>query len=79
MWIGLGVMWVVCILVATHIGVKRGFPVLAFINGLCLGPLGLLFVIIQDDQNRISCPHCAEKILKQAKICPMCQQPTSKS
>lgn len=70
----IGGIWLVSTLIATYIGVQRGFPFLGFLNGLILGPLGLLFVLIQDDHNRKPCQYCAEKILKAAKICPHCRR-----
>ena len=73
-WVLLGIVWLVCALVATYIGVQRGFAFLGFLNGFCLGPLGLLIVMIQDDNRRKPCPHCAEKIMKAATICPHCQR-----
>lgn len=68
------IIWLISTLIATYIGVQRGFPFLAFINGIVLGPLGLFFVLIQDNHNRKACQFCAEKILKEAKVCPHCQR-----
>lgn len=31
---------------------------------------------IEKDEQRIPCPHCAEKILPAAKICPFCRSIT---
>lgn len=66
-------IWIVSILLATHLGIKKGLPILSFINGLVLGPIGVFIVMIQDSENRVSCPSCAELILKAAKICPYCR------
>lgn len=66
------VVWGVCVVVATHIGYQRGFPVLGFLNGLVLGPLGLLNVLTSGDQTRQPCKSCSEQIKKAAKVCPHC-------
>lgn len=69
-------LWVVSALVATYVGVQRGIGFLAFLNGVVLGPLGVLFVVIQKDNRRVACPHCAEQVLKVAKVCPHCRSET---
>ena len=68
------VAWVGCILIATYLGTQKSIPLLGFVNGLVLGPIGVLIVMIQDNKNRISCPSCAESVMKEAKICPHCRQ-----
>ncbi|MFI2810165.1 hypothetical protein [Microbulbifer sp. JSM ZJ756] len=70
-------LWAVCVLLSTHIGMRRGFPVMGFLNGLVLGPLGLLNVITTGDQSRRPCPHCAEDIKKQASLCCHCGRAVS--
>lgn len=67
-------IWLPSVIYATSAGAKKGVPILGFINGFLLGPIGVLFVMMQDDENRIPCPKCAESIFKTAKICPHCQQ-----
>lgn len=67
-------IWIVSTLIATHVGFQRGFAFLGFLNGLVLGPLGLLFVLVQHDSRRYDCPHCSEKILKTASVCPKCRR-----
>ncbi|PMM16928.1 hypothetical protein [Vibrio breoganii] len=69
----LAVFWLVCTIVATHLGAKKGVPFLGFLNGLLMGPIGLLLVVLVKDQLRFSCPNCAESIMKKAKICPYCK------
>ncbi|MEY8247327.1 MAG: hypothetical protein RPT11_03000 [Bermanella sp.] len=66
------IIWIICILIATHLGVKKGYPFLGFFNGLILGPLGIFIVMIQDNKHRHPCPSCAEQILKKATLCPHC-------
>lgn len=71
-WDLLLLVWFVSALVSLHVGMRRGFPVLGFVNGLLLGPLGLLNVLTTGDLTRRPCPHCAEDIKKQARICGDC-------
>ena len=71
------VFWIASVLLATHLGIKKGIGFLGFINGLFLGPLGVLIVMIQKNDNRMDCPSCAEQILKQATICPHCRSDVS--
>jgi len=72
------VLWIVCTLISTYIGVQKGIGFMGFINGVVLGPLGVLIVMIQDDSNRSACPSCAEKVMKAAKVCPHCQRTVTK-
>lgn len=71
-------LWIICILVATYLGTQKGIPFLGFINGLILGPLGVIIVMIQDNKDRVSCPSCAELIMKKANVCPHCRQAITK-
>lgn len=66
------IVWGISLLLCTHIGMRRGFPVMGFLNGLVMGPLGLLNVITTGDQTRQPCTACAEDIKKAAKVCPHC-------
>ena len=72
------ISWVVSVILATHIGMRRGFPFLGFLNGAILGPLGAFVVVIQRDGRREACAYCAEAILKEAKICPYCRKDVDK-
>lgn len=66
-------VWIGCLILCTYIGMRRGFPFLGFLNGLVLGPLGVLIVVIQKDSTRRDCPYCAEMIKVEARVCPFCR------
>lgn len=65
-------VWLVSIIIATMIGQRKGTPVLAFMLGVVLGPLGVL-IVLASSGNRLPCPYCREKIIKGALKCPHCQ------
>jgi len=71
------VVWIASVLLATYLGIKKGIGFLGFMNGVFLGPLGVLIVMIQKNDKRKSCPGCAEQILKRAIICPHCRSDVS--
>ena len=76
-------------LIAAFIGMtlwknKRGDPSGAFVLCAILGILGVLILAIATprqkeiakaarSQGRVSCPHCAELIMPEARVCPHCQ------
>ncbi len=65
-------IWFLFGVVAAIIGSKKGEGLLAFIIGLLLGPLGVLFAIISTGY-RMPCPQCKESIHQDAKLCPHCR------
>lgn len=67
-------VWLASVVGATYVGSKKGSPFGALFLGVMLGPVGLIITILSGSSNRISCPHCAEKIMKKAKVCPHCQR-----
>lgn len=69
-WFGI---WLICGIIAAAIASNKGEGCLGAIAGLIFGPLGILFAVLSSGDRR-PCPHCAEKIRKQAKICPHCQR-----
>lgn len=71
MWFAI---WIVSVFVSTAIGSKKGNPIAGFIVGLILGPIGVILAIFSGDKNRVSCKYCAEKIRKEAVVCPCCQK-----
>lgn len=75
----LTLVWIASILISTYLGIQKGIPVLGFINGLILGPIGLFIVIIQDNNKRSPCPSCAELIMKTASKCPYCKETIKKN
>jgi predicted amidophosphoribosyltransferase len=42
------------------------------LGGFLLGPLALLMFAVSPD--RAKCPHCAERVRFEAKVCPHCQR-----
>lgn len=55
----------------------RGFnPLAGFVGGMFLGPLSpLMFFmsgILSSKESMPRCPHCAEKIRKEARVCKHC-------
>ena len=67
------IIWMVCVLVATMIGSKKGEGVFGFIAGFLLGPIGVLMAIFSKG-DRKSCSFCKESIHKDATVCPHCQK-----
>lgn len=74
----------VWIYVSWLIGSRKGKPGLGIVLGLFLGFIGLIIMLIlPDDENRkeqgrlnsgeyVKCPHCAELIRQEAKVCKHC-------
>jgi hypothetical protein len=65
-------VWLVCALIASAIGSKKGEPFSGFLFGAVLGPLGVLLALLSSG-NRKPCPACREKIHKKATVCPHCR------
>ncbi len=60
-------------LIGLSAAMKRGYSTVAgLLVGALLGPLAVLMYLV--DQGRKKCPHCAEFIKKQARICPFCRE-----
>lgn len=62
---------------------KKGFSMVAgVLGGLLLGPLAFLMFFISgvggSDKN-VKCPHCAEWVKAEAKICKHCHQPMTRT
>ena len=70
----IGLTWLLSLIASAVIGSRKGNPVGGTFLGLALGPIGLVIVLLSGSANRISCPYCAEKILKKATVCPHCQR-----
>ena len=49
----------------------------AALAGALLGPIGVVIALLSGDKHRRPCDHCAESIMRQAKLCPHCQKPTN--
>lgn len=72
------ILWIVCGIGAAAIASSKGRSVFGWlIGGFLLGPIGLLIVGLMgrpapDESILRKCPHCAEQILKEAKVCKHC-------
>ena len=67
-------IWLLSFIISAFIGYKKGNPLGGAFLGLVLGPIGLIIVLLSENKNRLPCPHCAEEIMKDAKICPHCHR-----
>lgn len=66
-------VWIICGIIGMIIAKWRGFPLFkAFICGAILGFAAPLMVFAKPEIKK--CPHCAEKIKYEAKVCPKCQR-----
>ncbi|OQX61140.1 MAG: hypothetical protein B6I38_09665 [Anaerolineaceae bacterium 4572_5.1] len=66
------VIWIICGVVAGYIYKQRGRSQgIGFFGGVLLGPIGIILAVITPTQ-LIKCPHCAERIQPDAKICRYC-------
>lgn len=76
----LAVIWIVPIVLANKITSSKGRGNAGFVLGLFLGWLGVLIAVCLNPAQtngmapgpRRPCPHCAEPILYQAKVCHWC-------
>lgn len=65
-------IWMICAIVATYIGSRKGEGCIGFIIGLLFGPLGIVFALLSKGERR-TCPSCKELIHKDANVCPQCR------
>lgn len=71
--------WIIGALIGYAASQKKGFsPVGGVLGGMWLGPLAFLMFMVsgvtKEDANRKKCPHCAEWVKGDAKICKHCHQ-----
>ena len=64
-------LWCFCGLISAAIGSQRESPVLGFLLGFFLGPIGIVLAFLVD--NRPTCPFCAERHRTGAVLCPHCR------
>jgi len=79
------IFWVVmAFVVALVAGAKGGSPAGWFIYGLVIWPVALIHALVmphtaESERSRAAaagrqpCPHCAEMILPEARVCPFCR------
>ena len=66
------IFWILFGVARAMIGARKGEPIVGFILGIFLGPIGLLIVALSKG-NRQDCPFCRELIRPGATICPHCR------
>ena len=72
-WTIVLLIWAACAVLALIIGAKKGNPVAALFVGIVFGPLGLLVAVVSGNADRWPCPSCAERVMREAKVCPHCR------
>ncbi len=73
------IIWLVCGAIAAHLYQQRGqSQATGFLGGLLLGPIGVILALLSPNKLP-KCPHCAERIQPDAKICKHCKQPVPES
>ena len=70
------VFWLICIIVASSIGSKKGEGLGGFLFGVLLGPIGVILALLSSG-NRKPCKFCKELMHKDAVVCPHCQKELS--
>jgi hypothetical protein len=78
-------IWLLCGIVAAYIYQRKGRSGLAaFIIGVLLGPIGVILALLSSTDEKAvekkqfasgemkKCPHCAELIKNDAKVCKFC-------
>jgi predicted nucleic acid-binding Zn ribbon protein len=62
-----------CGIIGGAVGSKKGRLILGFIFGFLAGPIGIGIILLLKG-NRRACPHCLERIHKDASVCQHCQR-----
>jgi uncharacterized protein (DUF983 family) len=78
MWVAL--IWIPAVIVGGIIGSRKGKGGLGFVLGLLLSWLGVIIIaVVQPNHDKLvengieqKCPHCAEYISSEAKVCKHC-------
>ena len=71
------IVWLVFVALGIAVGARRQAAAVGFLASALLGPLGVLLVFAVD--NRPKCPHCAESVQPDAKLCPHCRSQLARS
>lgn len=64
---------VICGIIASNLGSRKGIATSSFFLGLILGPLGILLVYISKGKT-VTCPFCKKLIFQSLKVCPHCEK-----
>jgi len=74
-------VWIIGGIIVAMIASSKGYSGFGwFLYGCLILPIALVHALLLgniDQENRIACPHCAEKIKREAKICPHCRSKLS--
>ncbi len=66
-----GAFWIVCAAIASQVGARKGMAGAGFVQGLMLGPLGIVAALVSRG-DRKECPYCRELVHSQATVCSHC-------
>ncbi len=64
---------VICGIIASSLGSRKGIATSSFFLGLILGPLGIFLVYLSKGKTG-KCPYCNKLIFQSLKICPHCEK-----
>lgn len=64
---------VICGIIASILGSRKGIGTSAFFFGLILGPLGVILVLFSKGK-RVACPFCDKLIYMASTVCPHCEK-----
>ena len=67
------VLLVICGIIASVLGLRKGMGISAFFYGLILGPLGVILVFISKGK-RVACPFCKKLNYITSTVCIHCDK-----
>lgn len=71
--------WVILACIPAYIAQRKGRSAAAFLfYGLVVPPIAIVHaVLMRDNDGRVPCPACAERIMPTASVCPHCHSAVS--